>query len=71
MKVEATPPLGGVVNVREEVYAQTVQADQGGNFTFDFSPRFPVPGTRYDIDMVATKANASNEARLVLFQRQR
>ena len=30
----------------------------------------PVPGTRYDVSMVASKADVTNEARLVLYQRQ-
>ena len=70
VKVDATPPLGGVINVREEVYSETLQADASGNFSFSFNPRFAVPGTRYDIVMVSTKANVRSEARLVLFQRQ-
>ena len=31
---------------------------------------FPVPGTRYEVSMIASKADATAEARLVLFQRQ-
>lgn len=69
VKVDATPPLGGIINVREEVYAETLQADASGNFSFSFNPRFPVPGTRYDIVIVSTKANVRSEAQLVLFQR--
>ncbi len=69
INVEATAPLGGG-NGRQQVYSQTLQADANGNFSFSFSPRFIVPGTRYEIDMVSTKANVTNEARLVLFQRQ-
>jgi hypothetical protein len=47
-----------------------VQADAGGNFDFSFTSPLPLPGTRYDIQMSSTKADVTNEARLVLFQRQ-
>lgn len=70
INVEATAPLGGGGYARQQVYAQTLQADANGNFAFSFSPRVLIPGTRYEIDMVATKANVTSEARLVLFQRQ-
>ena len=69
VNVDAIAPLGAA-NGRQPVYSQTLQADANGNLSFSFSPRFLVPGTRYEIDMVSTKANVSNEARLVLFQRQ-
>lgn len=70
VKVEAIAPLGGVVNVAQRLYSETLQADANGRFSFSFSPRFPIPGTRYEIHMVSTKANVTNEATLVLFQRQ-
>ena len=69
VNVDAIAPLGAA-NGRQPVYSQTLQADANGNLSFSFSPRILVPGTRYEIDMVSTKANVSNEARLVLFQRQ-
>ena len=68
--VDATPPLGGAVTSKHQVFAQTVQADATGRFSFTFSPRYPIPGTRYEVDMVANKASATNDAKLVLFQRQ-
>lgn len=70
VKVDAVAPVpGGGFSVSQQVTSQTVQADANGNFSFNFSPRFPIPGTRYEIAMVASKANANAEARLVLHQR--
>ena len=31
---------------------------------------YPVPGTKYDVDLIARKADVTREARLTLFQRQ-
>ena len=69
VKVDAIAPVPGGFSVAQQVYSQTLQADANGNFSFNFSPRFPIPGTRYEIAMVATKANVNTEARLVLHQR--
>lgn len=69
VKVDAIASVPGGFNVNQTLYSQTVQADANGNFSFNFSPRFPLPGTRYEIAMVATKANVNTEARLVLHQR--
>ena len=52
------------------VFSRTLQADRDGEFEFSFTSPLPVPGTRYDIQMTATKADVTNEARLTLFQRQ-
>jgi hypothetical protein len=69
VKVDAIAPVPGGFSVAQHVYSQTLQADANGNFSFNFSPRFPIPGTRYEIAMVASKANVNTEARLVLHQR--
>jgi hypothetical protein len=58
-----------VVNVSQELYSRTLQADANGNFSFSFAPQFPIPGTRYDITMVSTRGNLRDDARLVLVQR--
>ena len=70
VSVEASAPLGGAAIGKQQVLSETVQADSSGRFSFTFSPRFPIPGTRYEIDMSASKANVKNDAKLVLFQRQ-
>jgi hypothetical protein len=70
VRVDAVPPVVGQFGVAQQVFSRTMQADAGGNFAFDFSSPFPVPGTRYDVQMTSSKADVTNEARLVLFQRQ-
>ena len=70
VKVDAVPPVVGQFGVAQRVLSQTVQADPNGHFDFSFSPPFPLPGTRYDVSMVANKADVTTEARLVLYQRQ-
>ena len=70
VKVQAIAPIAGLFGVTQEVLNEQVQADGAGNFAFTFSPRLPLPGTRYEIDMVSSKAQLKTESRLVLFQKQ-
>lgn len=70
VRADAVPPVIGQFGVAQQVYSRTIQADRNGDFDFSFNSPFPVPGTRYDIQMTATKADVTNEARLTLFQRQ-
>ena len=70
VRVQAVPPLIGQFGVAQQVFAETIQADARGFFEFGFRPPFPVPGTRYDVNVIASKADVSREAHLVLFQRQ-
>ncbi|HSH90464.1 MAG TPA: hypothetical protein VK996_10805 [Ramlibacter sp.] len=70
VNVQALPPAGPQVQVARQLFLQTVQADANGNFDFRFASPFAMPGTRYDIAMVASKADVRTEARLVLFQGQ-
>jgi hypothetical protein len=70
VRVQAVPPLVGQFGVAQQVYAQTLQADAQGRFEFSFNSPFPVPGTKYDIDMVSTKSDVTREARIVLYHRQ-
>lgn len=70
VRVDAVPPIVGQFGVAQQVFSRTMQADAGGNFDFSFTSPFPVPGTRYDVQMTASKADVTNESRLVLFQRQ-
>ena len=67
--VNAIAPIGGVLNISQELYSQTLQADGNGNFSFSFVPQFPVPGTRYDITLVSTRGNLRDDHRMVLVQR--
>ncbi len=70
VRVDAVPPIVGQFGVAQQVLSRTMQADAGGNFEFSFTSPFPVPGTRYDVQMTASKGALSSDARLVLFQRQ-
>lgn len=70
VKVHAVPPIVGQFGVAQQVFSQSMQADANGHFDFSFTSPFPVPGTRYEVSMVASKADVTNEARLVLYQRQ-
>lgn len=70
VRVDAVPPVVGQFGVARQVFSRTLQADREGDFEFSFSSPFPLPGTRYDVQMTATKADVTNEARLTLFQRQ-
>ena len=70
IKVHAVPPVVGQFGVAQQLFSQTIQADANGHFDFSFTSPFPVPGTRYDVSMVASKADVTTEARLVLYQRQ-
>ena len=67
--VNAVAPIGGVVNISQQLMSQNVQADGNGNFSFSFVPQFPVPGTRYDITLVSTRGNLRDDHRMVLVQR--
>jgi hypothetical protein len=70
VRVDAVPPVVGQFGVAQRVFEQTLQADANGHFDFSFNSPFPVSGTRYDISMVANKADVTTEARLTLYQRQ-
>lgn len=70
VRVNAVPPIVGQFGVAQQVYSQTLRADADGDFEFNFSSPYPIPGTRYEVSMTASKADVTNEARLVLFQRQ-
>lgn len=70
VRVTALPPLLGQFTGAQQVYAQTLQADARGLFAFTFRSPFPMPGTKYDVNMVASKADMTREAHLVLYHRQ-
>lgn len=70
VRVDAVPPVApGTYGVAHELLSRTVQADAAGNFGFTFTSPVAVPGTRYDIRMLAHKADVTNEAWLTLYQR--
>ena len=79
VRVDAVAPIGRrvEVGVAQRLLAQSVQADGNGDFSFDLNPRYtrdnasslPVPGTRYEVSISASRDNVSTESRLMLFQR--
>jgi len=69
VKVDASTQAPGGFGVSQHVHSQTLQADANGNFSFNFSPRFPIPGTRYEVSLVSTKGGVASDSRLTLYQR--
>jgi hypothetical protein len=69
VRVIAMAPVGGPVNISQELLARTVQADQNGNFSFSFQPQLPIPGARYEIEMASTRGNQRDDEKLTLIQR--
>jgi len=71
VKVSAVGTLAGLFGMNQDLLTQRVQADGNGNFSFSFSPQFPLPGTRYEVSMTAGKDGmTATETKLVLFQKQ-
>ncbi len=68
-KVDASLRVQTGFGVDQQVFSQTLQADGNGNFSFTFAPRLPLPGTRYEVTVAATKAGVTSEARMTLHQR--
>ena len=70
VRVDAVPPvIGQRLGVAQQLVSETVQADANGNFSFNFQPRFPIPGTRYELSMTANSGSQSAESKLTLSQR--
>lgn len=70
VKVGAVGAIAGLFGMNQNVFAQRIQADAGGNFSFSFAPQFPIPTTRYEVSMTSSKDGMTpTESRLVLFQR--
>lgn len=70
IRVNAIASVVGLFGVNQEVSNQRVQADGNGNFSFSFTPQVPLPGTRYEVNMVSQRGNLRAESTLILFQRQ-
>lgn len=71
VKVSAVGTLAGLFGLNQDLLTQRVQADGNGNFSFSFTPQFPLPGTRYEVSMTAGKDGmVATETKLVLFQKQ-
>lgn len=68
VQVQAIAQIAGYFGLNQQIYNQSTRADANGNFAFSFQPQIPVPGTRFEITMNASKADLTKEMRLVLFQ---
>jgi hypothetical protein len=68
-KVDASLRIQTGFGVDQQVFSQNLQADGNGNFSFTFSPRLPLAGTRYEVTVAATKAGVTSETRITLHQR--
>ncbi len=68
VQVQAVASIAGFFGINQQVLNQTLRSDASGNFAFSFQSQVPVPGTRYEVTVTASKGNLSREARLVLFQ---
>ena len=68
VQVQAIASMAGVFGINQQVLAQTLRSDPAGNFAFSFQSQIPVPGTRYEVIVTASRGSLSREARLVLFQ---
>ena len=69
VQVQAVSSLAGIFGINQQVMTQSLRADASGNFVFSFQPQIPVPGSRYEVTVTATKGDLSRETKLVLFQR--
>lgn len=70
VRVGAVGTLVGMFGLNQELMSQRLQADGNGNFSFSFNSQIPLPGTRYEVTMTASRDGmASAETQLVLFQK--
>jgi hypothetical protein len=70
VKVNAIASVVGLFGVAQEVTSQRIQADANGNFSFSFTPKLPLPGTRYEVVMTSQRGDVRADSTLILFQRQ-
>ena len=68
VQVQAVASIAGFFGINQQILNQTLRSDAAGNFAFSFQSQVPVPGTRYEVTVTASKGTLSREARLVLFQ---
>jgi hypothetical protein len=68
VQVQSVSSLGGLFPVTQPVLNQTLRADPAGNFVFRFQPQLPLPGTRFEIAVNASKGDLAKDLKLVLIQ---
>lgn len=71
VQVDSVTSLAGIIGFTQPVADQSVQADDRGNFSVLVAPRgLPIPGTRYEVELTATRGTQTAEETLTLYQRQ-
>lgn len=68
VQLQAFSALAGL-GLTQQALNQSMRADAGGNFFFDFEPKVAVPGTRYEFTFTAVKDELRTEKKLILFQK--
>ena len=68
VQVQAVASIAGFFGINQQILNQSLRSDAAGNFSFSFQSQVPVPGTRYEVTVTASKGSLTREARLVLFQ---
>ncbi|MFB2981821.1 hypothetical protein [Microseira sp. BLCC-F43] len=68
VNVQATSSLAGLFGFQRNILERTIRSDEQGNFSFAFNPAISIPGTRYEVNLSATRGDQTSEQTLVLFQ---
>lgn len=68
VKVQATSSVGGLFGFERNILERTVKADEQGLFSFAFRPNISLPGTKYEVNLSASRGDRTSEETLVLFQ---
>ncbi|MBE9185702.1 hypothetical protein IQ270_13590 [Microcoleus sp. LEGE 07076] len=68
VKVQATSSVAGLFGFERNILERTIKADEQGKFSFAFKPSISLPGTRYDVNLSASRGDRTSEETLVLFQ---
>ena len=69
VQVQAIASIAGLFGITQPVLTKSLKADAAGNFAFSFQPQIPVPGSRYELTIRASKAELSKDIKVVLFQK--
>ena len=68
VEVHAIASLAGAFGINQRVFTHSMRSDSNGDFGFTFQSQSPVPGTRYEATVTATRGDLVRDTKLVLFQ---
>jgi hypothetical protein len=68
VEVHAIASLAGAFGINQRVLTHSMRSDRNGDFGFTFQSQSPVPGTRYEATVTATRGDLVRDTKLVLFQ---